>query len=140
MSDIGYDRCPNDDVKIGTTPVGVNPDTGQPVELNINGVAAVTAIQSALFTVGAALRNGHEEDFLEKVALCLFGELTNDRHALCPLLTVCLLCLHVLTQRAGVTFDKEGHVVIAPLNVHVEPGPVCMFGDETEEGKGLWDG
>lgn len=133
MSDIGYNRCPNDDFRAGTAVVGVNPDTGKSVELNINGVASVIAVQSAFLTVSAAMKNGHEKDFLEKIALCLFGKLTGDPHAICPLLTICSMCLLMLNEQAGVTFDKDGHVVIAPPDFPVETGPGCMF-DDMDEG------
>lgn len=133
MSDISYDRCPNDDFKAGTARIGVNPGTGQPVELNINGVASVIAIESALLTVSVALKSGYEEDFLEKIALCLFERLTNDPHALCPLLTICSMCLLMLTQEAGVTFDKEGHVVIAPPGLSTATGSACIFDKEDGE-------
>lgn len=132
MSDISYDRCPGDDFKAGSAQVGVNPDNGEPVELNINGVASVIAVQSAMLTVSAAMKAGHEEDFLAKVALCLFGKLTSDPHALCPLLTICSMCLLMLNEQAGVTF-KNGKVVIAPPDLDMEAGPSCMFDDEDED-------
>lgn len=132
MSDVNYDRCPGDDFKAGTAQIGVNPDNGEPVELNMNGVASVIAVQSALLTVSAAMRAGHEEDFLEKIALCLFGELTQDPHALCPLLTICSMCLLMLNEQAGVTF-KDGKVVIAPPDLGMESGPLCMYDDKEEE-------
>jgi hypothetical protein len=131
VSGVSYDRCPGDDFKAGRAQIGVNPGTGEPVELNMNGVASVIAVQSALLTVSAAMKAGHEEDFLEKIALCLFGKLTQDPHALCPLLTICSMCLLMLNEQAGVTF-KNGKVVIAPPDLDMEPGPSCMYDDEEE--------
>ena len=132
MSDLSYDRCPNDDMKAGSAQVGENPDNGQPIELNMNGVAAVISVQSALLTLSAAMKAGHEEDFLEKVSLTLFGKLTGDPHAICPLLTICSMCLMMLTDQAGVSFDENGHVRIMPPDMPVEPGDTCML-DETED-------
>lgn len=139
MSDINYDRCPGDDFKAGSAQIGMNPDTGEPVELNMNGVAAVIAVQSALLTVSAAMKAGHEEDFLEKVALTLFSKLTSDPHALCPLLTICFMCLLMLNEKAGVTF-KDGKVVIAPPDLDMESGASCMFDDEEEDDHGTDEG
>lgn len=140
MSDIGYNRCPNDDYKLGTAEIGVNPDTGKPIELNLNGVATVVAVQSALLTLGAALRNGHEPDFLEKVSLAVYGKLIEDPHALCPLLTICSMCLLMLRRGAAITFDKDGHVVIAPPGIPAEEsGPICMYDDEEDEDYGTYE-
>ncbi len=136
MPNVSYGRCPNSDPGDRVAQIGINPDTGQPVELDINGVASVTAVQSALLTLGAALKKGHEKDFLEKVALCLFGKLVDDPHALCPLLTICSMCLLMLTKQAGVTFDEEGRVVIVPPDSSAEAGPTgptCMFDDDDGE-------
>jgi hypothetical protein len=127
MSDIGYNRCPNDDWKAGTAQIGENPKTGQPVELNINGISAVVSVQSALLTLSAAMKAGHEKDFIEKIALCLFGKLQDDPHAICPLLTVLSMVLLMLRGVVDVTFDNEGHVVITPPDVPIEPGPACMY-------------
>lgn len=136
MSDIGYTRCPNDDFGVGTAPIGVNPSTGKAVEININGVASVIALQSAMLTLSAAMKSGYEQDFLEKVALCLVEKLREDRHALCPLLTICGMCLTMITEEEVVTFDDEGHVHIVPNGVDpVNSGPSCMFdyNDDDEE-------
>lgn len=132
MSDMSHDRCPNDNFDMGMAQIGTNPETGQPIELNMNGVAAVVAMQSAILTVSATMKSGHEEDFVEKIALCLFGKLTGDPHALCPVLTICSMCLLMLHEQAGVTF-KDGKVVIAPPDLDVKPGPACMFDDDEEE-------
>ena len=132
MSDVSYDRCPNDDSEYGSAQIGMNPETGQPIELYSNGVASVVAIQSAILTLSAAMRAGAEEDFVEKVALCLFEKLSYDPHALCPLLTICSMCLLMLDKKTGITF-KNGKIVIAPPGLDIEPGPSCMFDDTNEE-------
>jgi hypothetical protein len=113
MSDMNYSRCPNDDRRVRQVRVGKHPDTGQSVELNMNGISTVVSIWSAMCTLTATMKAGHEEDFLEKVALTLFGHLTQDPHALCPLLRVLSMCLLMLQETASITFDKEGHLTIA---------------------------
>ena len=55
--DVNQRRCPHDDWAAGKAKIGVNPDTGNPVELDINGVASVIALQSAFMTVSAAMKN-----------------------------------------------------------------------------------
>ena len=107
MSDLSYDRCPRDDWKAGFATIGMNPQTGKPVELNINGVSSVIAMQSAFMTLSAAMKAGHEEDFLEKVALCLYGKLQDDPHALCPILSICSMILMMLDKQAGVVFKAS---------------------------------
>ena len=135
-SEINYDRCPNDDFESGTALVGVNPTTGEPIEVDMKGVASVVGIQAAMLTLSCAMKSGYEQDFLEKVALGLFGKLQGgDIHALCPLLTVCTMCLLLLRSQneADVTFDEHGHLMIG------EYGIACMFdgdnNDETDDGE-----
>lgn len=139
MSDLSYDRCPNDDWKSGTAQIGTNPDTGDPVELDLNGVSTVIAIQSAMLSTSAAMKVGHEDDFLAKVALCLFGKLVSDPHMICPLLTVLSMCTLMLSEQAGVIFNSEGRIVIAPPDGKTEAADSCMF-EEMEEGEEDDDG
>lgn len=137
MSGIGYNRCPNDDWKAGTAPVGVNPETGKPLELNINGISAVVSLQATLMAVSAAMKAGHEEDFLQKIALCLFEKLQGDPHAICPTLTVMSMCLTLLREEGHLVFGKEGQLIICPLDAALpldpkEWGPTCMYQDNEE--------
>ncbi len=106
-------RCSRDEPAGGWADIGVNPNTGDSVLMDISGVASVLAIQSAMMTLSAAMRKGHEKDFLEKVALSVFGKLAQDPHALCPLFTVCGYCLSLLQQHATIGFDDDGHLLIA---------------------------
>lgn len=144
MSELNYDRCPNDDMKVGVAKVGENPKTGAAVELSINGIASVIAVQSAMLTLSASMKAGHEQDFLEKTALVLFEKLDSDPHAICPLLTICSMCLVLLQGQASVGFDDEGNVVISPSEDLQDGGPLCMYdldeenddeSDETTLGK-----
>jgi len=139
MSDLSYDRCPSDDWKVGFAEIGKDLSTGKPVELNINGVASVVAVQSALTTLSAAMKAGHEEDFLEKVTLCLFGKLEPDPHALCPLLAICSMLLLLITNQVGVSF-QDGKVRIHPEEVEVEGGDACMYDDGEDEDDGSDEG
>ena len=113
MPTLIYRRCPQDDVIPVHTAIGVNPDNGEPIELNSGGMASVVAVQSAMLTLSTSMKNGTETDFLEKVALSVLGTLADDPHSLCPLFSVCSFCLLMLKERAGITFDDEGNVVIA---------------------------
>jgi len=133
MSDIAYERCPSDDWKAGTAQIGVNPKTGQAIELNINGVSAIVAIQSALLTLSAMMKAGYEEDFLEKITLCLSSKLRDDPHAICPLLTVLSTCMLMLRGETTTTFDDENCITISPLNVLVDRGPVCMYDNDNDD-------
>lgn len=141
MPEMNFNRCPNDDLKSGTGIIGKNPETGKPIELGLNGLANVAAIQSALVGISASMKAGHEKDFLEKIALCLFERLLGDPHALCPLVTICTMCLGMLVQECEVTFDEEGHVIIAPPDVDIGSGLTCMLeeDDDEEEGEGSKD-
>lgn len=133
MSDMSYDRCPSDDWKAGFATIGTNPENGKPIELNINGVSSVIAMQSAFMTMSAAMKAGHEDDFLEKVALCLYGKLKDDPHALCPILSICSMILMMLNEQAGVVF-KDGKVRIQPPDIDMSGGDTCMYDlDEEEE-------
>lgn len=131
---VGYNRCPNDDPQTDKVHIGVNPNTGCPIELDVNGVASVMAIQSAILTLGAALKGKHEVDFLEKVSLCLFERLLVDPHALCPLITICGMCLLMITKQAEIEFSKDGHVVIVPRDTSIDVGSMCVF-DEDKKGE-----
>ena len=132
MGDIDYNRCPQDDWKAGTAPVGVNPETGQAIELNINGVAATLSVQACLVTLSAAMKAGYEEDFLEKIALCLYGKVVDDPHSLCPLLTVLGMILLMVRGQAVCQFDENNRVIITPPDTSIESGPMCMYGDYEE--------
>lgn len=134
MSDIGYNRCPSDDWRAGSAQIGVNPETGQPIEVNVNGVAAAVAVQSALLTLTATMKAGHEVDFLEKVALTLFPKVQDDPHCLCPLLTLLSMLLLMVQGVAAITFDPEGNVVIRPPDMDIEPGETCMFEEFEDDG------
>lgn len=123
---LNYDRCPRDDLTVGVAAIGVNPNNDEPIELNIGGVASVIAIQSAMLTLSAAMKQGHEKDFLEKVALSIFGKLITDPHALCPLFTICSFCLLMLQREVGVTFDDDGNVVIASEDGSIEGRHECI--------------
>jgi hypothetical protein len=129
MSEIEYDRCENDDRKGGSARVGTNPDTGEPLEININGVAAAVAVQSAINTLGMAMKAGHEKDFLEKVSLALLRAIAEDPHSMCPLLTVLTMC--IMMVHGGVTprCDEEGYVVIRDP----EEDESCMFDPDEED-------
>jgi hypothetical protein len=139
MGDIAYDRCPNDDFRAGSAQVGVNPKTGQSVELNINGVGAVVSIHAALLSLSMAMKAGYEEGFLEKVALVLAGKLECDPHALCPLLTTLSMCLALVSKAGEITFNEEGHITIVfpddddPSGTITPcPGPECMYSSHEE--------
>lgn len=141
MSGINYDRCPKDNFQVVNTPIGVNPNNNEPIELNIGGVASVIAIQSAMLTLSTAMKNGTETDFLQKVALTLFGKLTSDPHALCPLFTVCLFCLLMLQDSTSITFDDKGNIVLASEDGEIIGQHECISdyfndnedNDETDE-------
>ncbi len=133
MSDLSYDRCPHDDIKVLLAEIGKNPDTDQSIELSLGGVASTVAIQSAILTLGTSMKAGHEKDFLDKIALTLCGKLTSDPHAICPLLTICLMCLLMLQNEGGVEFDEEGSVVITPRDNSVGPNATCMYNNDKWE-------
>ncbi len=145
MSDsLNKKRCPRDEPPGGWADIGVNPNTGDSVVMDISGVASVLAVQSAMMTLSAAMRKGHEKDFLEKVALSVFGKLALDPHALCPLFTICGYCLLMLQQQATVGFDDDGNLLIALEEAEAVAGHECVLdyrdegdlGDGTDE-KGL---
>ena len=129
MSDIGYNRCPRDNWRAASAVVGVNPLTGKPIEVGINGISAVTAIQSALSSLTTAMKAGHEEDFLEKVVLALLPGLKVDPHILCPMLTILGEALLLLQGTLEVGFDGEGNVVFHPPGNEDLNGHGCMFED-----------
>ncbi len=133
MSDIGYNRCPNDDWSAASVVIGINPITGKPIEVNINGISAITAIQSALSSLTTAMKAGHEEDFLEKVVLALMPGLKNDPHILCPLLTVLGEALLLLQGTLEVGSDYEGNIVFHPPGNEDLNGHGCMFDNDEEE-------
>lgn len=140
MSDIGYNRCPNDDWRAGSAQVGTNPETGEPIEVNINGVSAAIAGQSALATLTASMKAGHEPDFLEKIALILFSKIEDDPHCLCPLLTLLRMLLLMVQGDAAVSFGEDGRVVITPPDMPIEPGPSCIHEEYEEYGDGEDEG
>lgn len=140
MSDIGYNRCPNDDWRAGSARVGENPETGEPIEVNINGISAAIAVQSALATLTAAMKAGHEVDFLEKIALILYQKVEGDPHCLCPMLTLMSMLLLMVQGQAGVSFGKDGRVVIEPPDLDIDPGPSCMYEEYEEYGNGSDEG
>ncbi len=137
MSSISHKRCSGDMDEFEDAQIGENPGTGQPIMLSLGGVASVVAVQSAMTTLGAVLKNGHEKDFLEKITLALYSKLKVDPHTLCPLLTVCVRCLLLLTQKTEVTFDKENHLIIcAPDVLDTDDAwydQTCIFDADEEE-------
>lgn len=130
--ELRYGRCPNDDWRAGSARVGVNPKTGDPIEININGVSAVLSIHSALSALTAAMKAGHEEDFIEKIVLALLPKVQDDPHCLCPLLAVLGEILLLLQGTLTVGSDSEGHVIFHPPESEELTGQGCMFDDDEE--------
>lgn len=133
MSELDYNRCSNDTMRASSAKIGENPETGKALELNINGVATVISIQSAMMTLSAAMKAGHEEDFLEKVALTLFGKLTSDPHAICPLLAIVSMIMIMLAEGGGVSFNEKGLLGISSPEMPLNPDETCMLGEFDEE-------
>ncbi len=133
MSSISHKRCSGDMDEFEDVQIGANPSTGQPVMLGTGGVASVLAVQSAMMTLSTTLKNGHEKDFLEKIALALNKKLSGDPHALCPLLTVCSMCLLMLTKQVELTFDSENHLVIRVPAVSAAFDQTCAFNDDDDD-------
>lgn len=137
MPPLNQHRCPRDEPPGGTAQIGTNPNNGNAIVLGAQGVASVLAVQSAMMTLSAAMRHGHEKDFLEKVALSVFGKLSTDPHALCPLFTVVSFCLLMLRQAATIGFDDEGHILIAMEEDESIAGHQCIFDyDQGEQDDG----
>ena len=133
MSELNYTRCPNDDWRAASAIVGENPQTGETIEVNINGLSAALAVQSALATLSAAMKAGHEPDFLEKIALMVFAKMEVDPHCLCPMLTLFGMLLMLTRGLGAVAFDKDGHVVFkTPDDDDDEDigGPACVHDEE----------
>lgn len=135
MSALNYERCPKDTHSLVNATIGKNPENQEPIELNLQGVSSVVAIQSAILTLSTAMKVGSETDFLEKVALAVFGKLTHDPHALCPLFTICTYCLLMLREEAEVAFDADGNVLIGSPDGETMGTHECIF-DYTIETEG----
>jgi hypothetical protein len=135
--ELNYNRCPKDDWRAGSAEIGQNPDTGEPIELNINGVAAVQAVQSAMITLTAMLKAGHEDDFIEKVALCLWSKVGYDPHALCPMLKLLSLIALLTNGQAGISFKEDKTLVIAPPGEPTEDidRNICLFDEDIDLGQ-----
>ena len=131
-SEMSHKRCPHDDWVAGMAKIGMNPDTGEHVELDMNEVAAVVALQSAFLTVGASMRNGHKDDFLAKIALALFAKIESDPHSLCPVLSICSMLFLMIENQWGVAF-KDGKVLIQPPDVELNGGDTCMYENEEDD-------
>lgn len=117
---LNYDRCPNDDMKIGTGVIGTNPKTGKPIELTVNELSAVASVHAAMLSITVAMRSGAEEDFIEKIALALSSRIAEDPHSLCPFSNLIAAMTALATGIGKVSFSKEGHVVIAPEGINLD--------------------
>ncbi len=140
MSDLEYRRCPDDDWKAGSAEVGNNPDTGQPIEININGVSSVMSIQACLMALGAAMKAGHEEDFLEKITLCLYGKVIADPHSLCPLITILGSVMMLISDELVVKFGKDNQVQLVPMNETTPNKSTCIYDDDEGDDDELHEG
>lgn len=117
MSDLNYQRCPGDDWKAGSAPIGTNPKTGKPIELDIHAISAAHSIQSCLSTLSSAMKAGHERDFLETVALSLLPRSLDDPHSLCPLMSVVSMIMLMVRGEASASFGEDGRIIIGPADV-----------------------
>jgi len=146
MGDINYSRCSNDEGKILPARIGMDPKTGKLLELNVNGVNVILSIQAALAALTAAMRAGHEEDFLEKIVLGLIPKVSADPHSLCPMLTIMGETLLLLQGGLAISCNAEGVLIFHGPEEEEQGGPVepvetsqgCMFDspEEEEEGEG----
>lgn len=130
MGELSYDRCPNDDSKASSATIGYNPETGKPIELSLNAVAACTALHAASLAITTAMKAGVEDDFLEKIALCLYPRLEEDPHAMCPIITINSMMSALHRQHARVLFTKDERVMIIPFGLNPKDYPtdslVCL--------------
>jgi hypothetical protein len=129
MGGLDYKRCPNDTAKAKTAVVGVNPVTGAPIEIDIHGIAAVGALQAAIFAVTAAMNAGVEEDFIERLVLAVLPQAQADPHSICPIRTFIGLLDHLAVGLAVVVIGDDNRVRIVPTNGLLDP-------DEEEDDDG----
>ena len=134
MSDLRYTRCSTDDWKSGVAAIGLNTKTGEMVEMDFHSVNAAVGVHSALITLTAAMKAGHEDDFLPKIALFLASKLSGDPHCLCPMLELIIMLLNLLKGTASVDFDDDGELLLKYLDQEAdEVYPGCLFKEEEED-------
>ncbi len=137
MSDLSYERCPKDGMRAATATLGVNPENGEKVEVNIHAAAAILAVHSAIMTLSSAIKTGVEDDFLERIVLGLIPKVDVDPHSVCPLLNIMWMLGMMTADDGAIGFSKDGHVLIVPKGTEKGfvdyPEHVCPLTSGTDE-------